>query len=276
MIAGIIRGRCSIISMRKISLLFLCLLLVACEVTPVVSVEAYEPVVVPSTPSGLTATKGLSSSVTVSWDASDNATGYSLWRASSDSYGLDSASSSSVEVYAGLEERGFQHIATVASGTVSYEDTVSSSGVYVYAIVSFRDFSVSPADGRSSGIVYSSPGDFVEGCVLMSDDTDLLTVSGVATSSSFTLSWDMGVMYSVLGYDALYDYSYAVGYRLSGDEDWISVELDDAQAGSVEMQLEAASSYEFIVSIDILDDSGAVVNTVTSSVYTFLTGSSEE
>lgn len=255
--------------MRKINLLLLCLLLLsACDVTTVVIVEGYDPVTAPSTPSGVSAADDGDSYVTVSWDAADNASGYSLWRASADTYGDDQASSSSVEVYAELEERGFQRVATVSSSVTKYEDTVSS-GVYVYAVVAFRDFSVLPSDDLSSGIIYSSPSDFAECYYIDPSDTDLITVSGWATSSSFVLAWDVSVMYSVLGDGALYDYSFLVEYRLSGDEAWEEAELEDDTANSAELELEDESIYDFRVTMYIYNDEGSVVNEVSSEACSF-------
>ena len=126
----------------------------------------------PATPTGLTVGDATSSSLTISWNISTNATGYELYRDTS------SSGDFSYKVYDG-------------SGT-SYTDTaVTEDTTYYYKVLAKN------ADGESplSSSVAGTASEFVE--------TPTGLTVGDATSSSLTISWDASS--EATGYELYHD-----------------------------------------------------------------------
>ena len=243
-------------------------LLWACDSNPVPSSGSYEPYGTPDSPSGLTAASkytASSSSVSLSWSVSDNATGYEVWRIESSYYeGIPDDRDGLAESFVKLDESSVSG----SGSTRTFKDPVS--GAYVYTVVAYRDLSEDPVGSADTGILYSDPSEPAECAVIT--DSGSIDVSGAvdADSGAIVLYWSVPELKSVLSPgEMLGSYSYTVAYRLSGSSDSYTEEDAGTDESFSLDSYTAGSSYDFLVTISIYTDN--YTKTVTSETCTVRT-----
>ncbi|MDY4611581.1 MAG: fibronectin type III domain-containing protein [Sphaerochaetaceae bacterium] len=246
-------------------------LFISCPMAPPEDpMGGFNPYLAPSSPTNVSATNGVPNKIALQWDASENATSYQVWMLKSDDYGAANTSRSTTLSYSNLQERGFKFVEDVTA--TKYELSNQTAGsAYIFAIVAMRDLGSSvTAVGRR--VLYSNPSALFEGSTVGG-----ITLSAVATSQTIALYWDVPNIFktipSVPGVDEpLYDYSFTLEYKLKSAADvsanWTSVsgvgknfhhELNIASNG-----LSVDTTYEFRISMTVLDENGMEVTTVQS------------
>lgn len=258
----------------KIILALLLFLLTSCPTAPPLDPsDQYEAYVIPNTPESVTATNGYEDSITISWQAVDDATSYQVWGIEGENYGTSNSRAIGSESYNTLLERGFNLIEDTSN--TNYTLSADSGKSYVFSIVAMRNIS-SSATSSSKQMLYSNPSEYVEGSVAGD-----IRLSGIANSNSTVLYYSVDGIESILTGNKLYIPVFSVEYKEMGTGEWKKAIIEGSSDESTEdftctlmasdNQLTANTYYDFRVSMNVLSENGNVITTKTSDTFTLLT-----
>ncbi len=170
----------------------------------------------PKAPANLTATRGNLDSITLSWDAVDNADRYYI-------YGIKASDFGSKEL---------DYYNSSNSTNITFNKDGSSNGLdkinidfadesYIFAVTARVNYG-SPTDN-----LFSENSDYAEGCFAPSS----IDMYAVVTYDSLLIYWSVPNLFSVLSSaaspEALYTPEFTLQYRMQDWSEWRSIAKDD-------------------------------------------------
>ena len=170
----------------------------------------------PKAPANLTATRGNLDSITLSWDAVDNADRYYI-------YGIKASDFGSKEL---------DYYNSSNSTSITFNKDGSSNGLdkvnidfadesYIFAVTARVNYG-SPTDN-----LFSENSDYAEGCFAPSS----IDMYAVVTYDSLLIYWSVSNLFSVLSSaaspEALYTPEFTLQYRMQDWNEWRSIAKDD-------------------------------------------------
>ena len=260
----------------KIILVLLLFLFTSCPTSPPLDPsDQYEAYMIPSSPQQVSATNGYDESITLTWQAVEEATSYQVWGIESKNYGASRGETSSKgnESYNTLLERGFRFIED--TDTTSFTLDAMRGDSYVFSIIAMRNIGES-ASSSTKQMLYSNPSEYVEGSI--AGDVRL---SGIANSNSTVLYYSVDGIESILTGENLYIPVFSVEYKASSENEWRKAVIADSNDGftrdfictlmSSDNQLTPNTYYDFRVNMSVEREDGVILASRTSDAFTLLT-----
>ncbi|MDY5931831.1 MAG: fibronectin type III domain-containing protein, partial [Candidatus Ornithospirochaeta sp.] len=248
------------------------LLLVSCPMAPPLEpTDSFNPYLSPPAVDSLQATNGQKDTIMLTWDKSEGATSYHIYRIDSDEYGAVNERITGSDSLSALQKRGFA-LLDVVDGN-SYQMKAEPGSSYIFSVVAAKD--LGPSVPAKSRMLYSKTGAFAQGSTLGE-----IRVFGIADARYVNLYWGIDNFYSKLASnegrkEPLYqDYAFRILYRKAGALTWKDAYApSNAFSSSMivsQYGMEPDTDYEFRIDFTVAPD-GSSSYTSSSRVFTIKT-----
>ena len=251
------------------------LLLTGCPVAPPTEpMDQYQPYLTPKAVTSLVATNGYDNEITLTWEASPNATGYQIWWIEASNYGAVTNSGNGNYSYEKLQGRGFKFMDVTSDTSYSIKG-LPHNKAYVFSVIAMR--SIGTENNKS--VLYSDVGTFYEGSTVGD-----ITFTAVPLTDEVVVSWQVSNLYSVLPTvpgtkEALFDdYDFTISYRRQDETEY--AQIPSAKIGKdlyyrmsmMEYGLQLNTDYVFKVSMNVYEN-GNKITSVDSFEFPVITTS---
>lgn len=264
---------------RKVLLLLILIVSIfftACPApSPNLTDEGSVPFQKPQAPVNVTATRGNQDQITLSWDPVENAELYIV-------YGIEGSSfTDELQPYAYTANNAitFSYVSPgsslgdSSSGTIEIPRAFDRNEIYIFCVRSYVSFD------EGGDYLLSDNSDYTEGCFA----PESIDFHAVVTKNEIRLYWNSSNLFSLLSTGskptALYNTDFVLQYRdvSEGASDTSTKEYKKPATASSPWLYEEITvagdfihnhTYEFSVTMNILDDSGSTKATITSSPVT--------
>ena len=264
---------------RKVLLLLILIVSIfftACPApSPNLTDEGSVPFQKPQAPVNVVATRGNQDQITLSWDPVENAELYIV-------YGVEGSSfTEELQPYAYTANNAitFSYVSPGSSlgdsstGTIEIPRAFDRNEIYIFCVRSYVSFD------EGGDYLLSDNSDYTEGCFA----PESIDFHAVVTKNEIRLYWNSSNLFSLLSAGskptALYNTDFVLQYRdvTEGASDTSTKEYKKPATASSPWLYEEITvagdfihnhTYEFSVTMNILDDSGSTKATITSSPVT--------